>query len=138
MAVPLDMKDALLAPEFLDTFQVIRRKQTIDSNGRVHLINSLPMLVRGVVLPFTPDSLRREEDMQYQYKALEITTPFILRGPSTVENSPNTYAPDIVIWNNDQYLITALDDYSNYNPGYVKVIAVSMDYVDQAPLGISP
>ena len=137
MAVPFDMKDALLAPEFLDTFQVIHRKQTVDSNGRVQLINWLPQLARGIVTPFTPDSLRRAEDMQYEYKALSITTTFLLRGPSTNQNSPSTFAPDIVIWNNDQYLITALDDYSNYNPGYVKAIAVSIDFVDQAPIGIN-
>lgn len=138
MAVPFDMKDALLAPEFLDTFQVIRRKQTTDSNGRVQITNCLPMLARGIVLPFTPDSLRRDENMQYEFKALSITTTFLLRGPSTVVNNPNTFAPDIVVWNGDNYLITGLDDYSNYNPGFVKVIAVSMDYIDQAPQGINP
>jgi len=138
MAVPFDMKDALLAPEFMDRFLVIRKIQNTDTEGIVTFTNSQPIAVRGIVLPFTPDSLRRDSDMQYEYKALSITTPFILRGPSTTPNTNNVNAPDEIIWNKDRYVVTALDDYSNYSPGYVKVIAVSLDYVDTAPQGINP
>lgn len=137
MAVPFDMKDALLAPEFLDYFEVIRKIQSVDSEGIASFTNSLPFGARGIVVPFTPDSLRRETDMQYEYKALRITTPFILRGPSTTPNTNNINAPDIIIWNKDKFLVTALDDYSNYSPGYVIVVAVSLDYVDVAPIGIN-
>lgn len=138
MAVPFDMKDALLAPELLDCFQVIRRTQSVDSTGRVTSNPKLPVLARGIVTPFVPDSLRRETDMQTEYKAIQVTTPFLLKGPSSKPNSSNTFLPDIIVWNNDQYLVTALDDYSNYNPGYVKVIAISLDYIDSAPQGVFP
>jgi hypothetical protein len=141
MPVPLDFKDAILAPELLDTFQVIRRVQIGNSGGRPTHKDALPVIARGVVQPFTPDTLRREADMQTEYKALQITTPFLLRGPAEkarYDKDNNILLPDIIVWNKDKYLITALDDYSNYNPGYVKVVAVSLDYVDQAPQGINP
>jgi hypothetical protein len=136
MVVPFDMKDAILSPETLDFFLVIRQTQTLNSNGRAVFKQSLPIAARGTVTPFVPDSLRRETDMQTEYKALSITTPFLLRGPAIRPNDPNIYGPDIIVWNNDKYLVTALDDYSNYNPGYVKVIAVSLDYIDNSPQGV--
>lgn len=140
MVVPLDFKDALLAPEFLDSFQVIRRVQLENSNGRVSSKDALPVNTRGVVVPFTPDTLRRETDMQTEFKSLSIITTFLLRGPSTTacrDKDGNTLLPDIIIWNKDKYLITALDDYSSYNPGFVDVVAVSLDYIDQPPQGIN-
>jgi hypothetical protein len=126
--VAFDLRDAVLAPEFMDNFQVVRRSQQIDNYGRANNIPVWTVVAIGVVTAASPDQLRRLPDQQNMSKTIEIVTTFPLQGPSEGVD------PDLISWNGNAYIIQILDDWSNYGPGFVHVVCTSTDSVEQPPV----
>jgi len=127
MPVAFDLRDALSAPEFVDQFRVLRRDQNIDTTGRAR---NTPMAVvgaLGVVTATSPNELVRLPEEQHQSKSIEITTTFPLHGPA------EGLSPDLILWHGDTFVVTLLDDWSNYGPGFIHVVCSSMDGVDLPP-----
>jgi hypothetical protein len=126
--VAFDLRDALLAPEFMDQFLVLRRAQAVDNYGRAQnqILWTRPAV--GVVTPATPNQLARLPEQQYQSRTIEIVTSFPIQGPSELNS------PDIIQWGLDFYVVITLDDWANYGPGFVHVLCTSMDSTDIPPL----
>lgn len=126
--VAFDLRDALLAPEFMDNFLVSRRAQAVDNYGRAQnqVLWTRPGI--GVVTPATPDQLERLPEQQYQSRTIEIISTFPIQGPS------ETDSPDIIQWGGDIFVVIALDDWANYGPGFVHAVCTSMDSTDIPPL----
>jgi hypothetical protein len=126
--VAFDLKDALLTPEFLDSFMVQRRSQAMNNYGRAQSLVLWTQPVLGVVTAASPNQLARLPEEQHQAKTIEIRTTFAIQGPS------EGVSPDIIVWNNDNYIVQILDDWSNYGTGFVHVVCTSMDSVDAPPV----
>lgn len=127
MSPTLDMRVALTNPMTLDKFNVLRRSQSISDSGRVNLTVTPFNNVRGIVTPsLSMKDLQRMTDAQIQSKAIAIVTRFALRGESE-DSGHQDFQPDIVFWNNNNFLIILVEDYSNYAAGFVRAIGTLLD-----------
>lgn len=127
MSPSIDMRVALTNPITLDRFNVLRRKQDVNTAGRVVITTTLFNNVRGVVTPsLSMKDLQRMTNAQIQSKAIAIVTRFALRG-ETEDAGQQDFQPDIVFWHGNNFLIILVEDYSNYAAGFVRAIGVMMD-----------
>jgi galactose-6-phosphate isomerase len=122
----LDVTDILLDPEFAERFTVLRRTEIVTSFGK-SVVTSQELSAIGVITAGPDDRLTREADYQAMTKSIVIVTKFPLRGPAP------GFQADIILWHGDKFLISLLDDYSGYGPGFVQANADSIDTVDIAP-----
>lgn len=125
--VAFDMRDAVMAPEFMDSFQVIRRNQAVNNYGRAQNTPQFTANAVGVVTPASAKQLERLPDMQYIGKALSIVTTYPIQGPTPGVD------PDLIVWNGDNFVVQLLDDASNYGPGFVTVVCTSIDSTELPP-----
>lgn len=130
---------AINSPMLADSFAVLRRQQAVGVNGRGSMTTTAIKSLSGVVYPSSKNDLDRFPDLQVQGKALTVITRFALRSASSVAGagpggSNQDYAPDIVQWNGDNFLVLSLEDWSRFGPGYVLAICQSMDLKDVPPV----
>lgn len=121
----LDVSDILTDPDFADSFDVIRRTQTIDNHGRSVDTETTYANQIGVITNASPNDLNRIEDYQNSQRYLSIVTKFRLQLPSTGKNA------DIVSWRGDRYLVKTLEPYPQYGQGFYQAIVASTDILDQ-------
>lgn len=130
------MSDALLEPLFQDFFTVLRRREDITNKGRSSLTSSRFPGTMGVVTAASPNDLERLGEYQFQGSALSIVTRFKLRGIAKQANASKPdpqFQPDLVYWSGDYYTVVTVEDYSRYGSGFIQAIAVSQDFIDDAP-----
>jgi hypothetical protein len=127
----INVSMALNSPMLADRFAVIRRQQTIGNNGRAAFNATNIPAVSGVVYPSTRNDLERFPNFQVTGKTITVITRFALRSESETHGAD--YAPDIVLWHGDNFLVSALEDWSNFGPGYVMAICASTDFKDVPP-----
>lgn len=127
----LDMSTVLDDPNIIDTFAVLRRTEVVNNFGVSAVTAVSTPGVYGVVYPSNENDLKRFPDLQVQAKALTVITRFALRGES--EASGSEFQPDVVVWNGDNFVVRALEDWSNYASGFILAICTSIDLVDQPP-----
>jgi hypothetical protein len=119
---------AITSPMFADTFTVIRRQQTVGDNGRVTFNPTTFPNLHGTVYPSSKNDLERFPNLQVMGKALSVVTRFALRGESEVTGTD--FAPDIVQWHGDNFVVMDLQDYSSWGNGFILAICQSMDLKD--------
>jgi hypothetical protein len=127
----LDVLRAVTSPYLASMFSVRRRTQTVNNFGVGSNADTTITPVYGVVAPSNENDLKRFPDLQVQSKAITVITSFALRGEA--EAAGTEFSPDIVIWNGDNYLVRALDDWSQYAAGFIVCICTSTDLVDVPP-----
>jgi hypothetical protein len=128
--MPMDLSDAF-CPENLDTFAVIRRKQTVNNFGEAdNGIQRIPDQM-GVVDAGDDNKIAIATDEQHFGKSISVTTPFRLRGVSEVKGSE--FAPDLVFWHGSYFKVVVVEDYTSYGFGWVQAQCTSEDWVDPAP-----
>jgi hypothetical protein len=127
----LDVNGLLVDPMIAgEAFTVVRRLEVVSSTGNVQTVNTyLP--ARGSIGPVAPDQLNRLPEQQEQSKSLSVVTAFRLMGAAQVAGT--RYQPDLVLWKGDFYVVTALDDYTQYGAGMVQAMCTSIDWIDNAP-----
>lgn len=131
----LDVNDAF-DPSFMDTITVVRRVETVSNKGRLQL-QETARTVAAVVIFASPSDLQRLPDYDLMNKAIRVTSPqFRLQGPA-VDEAGNKTAPDQILWHGSMYIVTNLEDASNYGRGFTSVVAVSMSQPD-APVMPAP
>ena len=122
----LDVSSILLDPDFVDTFDVIRRAQSFDAHGRSVLTNQTFGKVSGVVTANSPSDLDRREDYQSMTRSISVVCQFHLRGETT------GYTPDLVVWRGDNYLVKHVDSYPQFGAGFFQAECSSIDKTDKA------
>ena len=128
----ISLSHVLASPMLTDVFSVIRRAQTVSTNGRATSSSQLIPDKSGVVHPSSYNDLKMFPDLQITGKALTIITQFALRSESEV--AQKDYLPDIVQWHGDNFIVKQMLDWSSYGPGFVFAICESTDMVDAAPV----
>ena len=128
----LNLSSVVTSPMLMDTFSVNRRTQVVSNYGIASTtIAAFPGLF-GVVYPSDENELKRLPDLQFQGKAVTVITRFALRGEA--ETADTEFQPDIVVWGNDNFLVRKVEDWSQYNSGFILAICTSIDLVDAPPV----
>jgi hypothetical protein len=122
---------ALTNPMSMDQFAVVRRQQVVGNNGRATFNTTNVPNLSGVVYPSTKNDLERFPNFQVAGKTITVITRYALRSES--EASGTDFAPDIVQWHGDNFLVKELEDWSAYGPGFVLAICSSTDLKDVPP-----
>mgnify|MGYP001548635201 CR=1 FL=1 len=127
----INVSAAITSPMLADQFAVIRRQQTVGTNGRASFITTNVPNLSGVVYPSSKNDLERFPNFQVTGKTITVITRFALRGESEV--AVTDYAPDIVQWHGDSFVVAALEDWSAFGPGFVFALCSSQDFKDVPP-----
>ncbi len=117
-------------------FVVVRRRSWTDVNGIAQKSEQrIPAL--GSVTPTGDNSLDREDAFQLQSKTLLVITKFFLRAAASDEDGFQ-WQPDLVFWQDDYFLVSAIEDYTQFNSGFVAATCQSFDYLGDPPRGQPP
>lgn len=123
----LDVSSVLLDPDLAEMFTVIRRSESVGSDGRsVITPTTIPNQI-GVVTATTPGDLLRRDDGQMMDQKISVVTPFSLRGPG------NGFQPDQIIVGGVTFTVTQVLPFRRFGAGFTEVIASSMNAADPAP-----
>src|SRR5579859_5555177 len=122
---------AITSPMLADGFTVIRRQQTVGNNGRATFATTPFINLHGTVYPSSKNDLELFPNLQVMGKTITVITRFGLRGAS--ETAGTDFAPDIVQWHGDNFVVVGLEDWSSFGPGFIFAICHSMDLKDVPP-----
>lgn len=138
----IDVSDLLFDSDIAgESFQVVRRQETIGSNGVSNLTQTTFPLpgddpIVGSVTPTGDNSLVRQEAFQTQSNTILVITTFRLRGPSK-DSGGASFQPDIVVWSGNQYVVRSLNEWTSFGVGFVAAECASIAFIDLAPGEVS-
>lgn len=121
----------LSSPFLTDTFNVIRRIETVNISGESLQSLSATTGVYGVVKNIG-DRLDRKADDDSSQKDLRIFTKFALRGEAR-DGVPTDWKPDLVFWHGNNFIVKNVRDYGAYGIGYVAAECNSIETVSMPP-----
>ncbi len=112
----IDVSEVLSDPDFASEFDVLRSTETVDERGLAQFAPKTFRCVTGVVQAASGRTLRMLPDLANMDDVIEVYTRFKLQALS------DHRAPDIIKWNGRDYLVTKINDWSNYGRGYVQAV----------------
>lgn len=121
----------LSSPMLVDTFNVIRRNETVNNSGESVLGLTATIGVYGVVKPIG-DRLDRKADADSDQKDLRIFTKFALRG-SARDGVPTNWKPDLVFWQGNNFIVVNVRDWGRYGVGYIAAECNALELVSMPP-----
>jgi hypothetical protein len=128
----IDVTDVLADPFIAgQKFVVVRRQQTVGTNGLVSITESR-FNASGSVVPSGDNSLVREEAYSQQANSITVVTGFRLRGVAKTAGGAS-YLPDLVLWQDNYYIVRDLKDWTDFGAGMTEAECLSFNYVDQPP-----
>lgn len=127
----LDVTDLLFDQDLADTFSVQRRQQAVNSWGETTTSVTVFEDLSGAVYPTGNNSLVKQAAFETQAETITVVTTFRLRGVSQ-DSSQQAFLPDLVLWQGNQYLVSMVNDYSQYGQGFIQAECASTNLLDQA------
>lgn len=126
----LDVSDVLLDPDFASRFDIKRRAETVGSNGRPVVTETLIKKQVGVFTVASPNDLDRLSEEDRMGRNFVLVTKARLLGPSQSAAGVK-YKPDLVVWQGNSYIVKTMEPYTQYGAGFVQAIVGSIDMLDQ-------
>jgi hypothetical protein len=123
----LDVSDIPVCAEFSDRFDVIRRPETITQSGRSAASQVTVRDLLGTIYPSGDNSLVRQADYEHGRKTLTIVTPYRLQ-----QAAPG-HQPDLVLYRGNQFVVSSVEDYSQYGAGIIVAEVSSILAIDTPP-----
>lgn len=120
----LDVAFVLTDPDFASSFDVIRRVETIGTNGRSTLATQRYRGVVGVVTPDGDNTLNRGASFQSMPREILVITQFGLQGEVAGRQ------PDVVAWMGSNYQVNKVEPYGHFGQGFYEAACSSTDYQD--------
>lgn len=120
-----------------DSFTVIRRRSWTDSDGFEQSDDVRIPRVLGSVYPTGNNSLGREDSFQAPTKTVTVVTKFLLRQSAKDIDGVN-WQPDLIEWQGDRFIVTDVNDFSRYGPGFVEAVCTTFDYNNNPTLNTGP
>lgn len=114
----IDVTELLGDADFVDSFSVIRRVDSVNNYGENVLSESTTSGVVGSVQPASPNDMKRLPDSVRRSDAITVY--------SVTRISPDAY-PDVVVWNGKKYQAQTSEDFGNYGAGYTKAICTLIE-----------
>jgi hypothetical protein len=122
----LDVSDVPVCPEFADWFQVMSRPETITEFGRSSTSQVIAQ-AQGTIYPTGDNALVRQADYETNRKTITIVTPYRLKGASP------GFQPDQIMYRGTLYVVSNVEDYSQYGQGIVVAQCSTTVAVPNAP-----
>jgi hypothetical protein len=113
----IDVTELLGDADFVDSFSVIRRVNSVNNYGENVLSESTISAV-GSIQPSSPDDMQRLPDSVRRRDAITVY--------SVTRISPDAY-PDVVLWGGKKYQAQTSEDFGNYGAGYTKAICTLIE-----------
>ena len=107
----IDVSDLLLDPDFTDTFTVTRQAQSVGTDGRA-VIATQKFTIQGVVTMGSMEPFEQTQESIQSRKSITVHSQFKLLDPTV------GFSPDIVTYNDNQYLVRKAYDWSRYGQGF--------------------
>lgn len=124
----LDVTEPLTDPDFATDFGVLRRVETIGTNGRnTFAVTTFPNVV-GVITSGSSNDRDAREAFEVTPRQIVVVTQFELQGEITGSQ------PDIVVWRGSPYLVIRVDPYGHFGPGFYEAECRSTQLTDPAIL----
>jgi galactose-6-phosphate isomerase len=122
----LDVNKVLASPNFRTSFVVTRRNSGVDNHGRTS-VTTTQFTVVGVINPYGDNTQERPSEYAAGHKSMVVYTPFRLRAQS------QAFLPDLITYRGDDYLVRAIEDFTQYGRGFVQAYCTSQDLQDSPP-----
>ena len=123
----ISVNSILTDSDFIEFFDVLRRKIVVDATGRTRTTERKYHRVEGVILPaskFKDDDIHRMPTYQTTRRNIEVITAFRLI------TQTKDYNPDIVVWLDTHYIVNRIYPYIQYGVGFMVAECDSVDRVD--------
>ena len=124
----IDVSEVLVDPDLASQFTVIRRAESVGSNGRVSTADTTIPNIIGVVTMQSAGELIRRDDSDMIQRKISVVTPFRLR------SAADGHKPDQIVLDGITYTVTEILPYHRFGAGFVEAIAVSMNATDPGPV----
>ena len=117
----LSVSELLFDPNFVDSFIIQRRRETIDPNTGRSGLTVTEFKAVGVVTSGSSNDLEREDGYQLNKRSLSIVSK------SKIQAAIKGYQPDIILWRGSPYVVNHVDAYPQFGPGFYQVDCESME-----------
>jgi hypothetical protein len=131
----LDVSFLTADPMLSDVITVTRRKDVVGANGRT--TPTVERVIDGIMAVVTqadPAAIMRREEGQIVPRRIFIASTFAFRNASKGASGVNNH-PDIITWNNCDYVVNEVLPYSRFGGGTFEVIAESFTALDAPQSG---
>lgn len=124
----LDVTAILSDPDLSDTFDVIRRNETVDpATGRSVTTELRIPNIAGVVTPGDQGSLLRKDDSSSSDRVISIATVYRLRSIGA------GFQPDVVLYDGIRFTVKAAQYWHRFGQGFTNAVAISSNASDPEP-----
>lgn len=125
----LDVSELLTDPDFVTTFDIVRRTQTVDSHGRAVNAESTIKSVVGAVTAGSSGWLRwLNRSPGYGASSRAIT----VYAKTRLYDTTSGRLPDLVVWKGTRYIVDKVNDYSEFGQGFYFADCSVVDPVQSA------
>lgn len=118
----IDVSELLSDPDFESSFEVIRSIETVGSDGRA-VFTTTDFDACGVIQPASGRSLQLLPDSVRIEGAIQIWTQ------QTLHMNDGDHSADIIKWQHRHYIVSNIQDFSNYGEGYLQAVCTLHDLV---------
>jgi galactose-6-phosphate isomerase len=122
----LDVNQVLASPNLRTTFLVTRRMVTVDTHGRTSTTTSQYTVV-GVINAHGDNTTDRPSEYAASHKSIVVYTPFRLYAQSQGS------LPDLITYRGNDYIVRAIEDFTQYGRGFVQAYCTSQNLQDSPP-----
>lgn len=126
----IDVSMLLVDPMFAGSFSVVQRIQNTNDFGETNISTVQTDGVVGVITPTDSAELRRHPEVEWGERTITIYTQARLNMVAQGSPSGAQRQPDLVLWRGDRFIVKKLYPWTDYGPGWVKVLATSIDAVE--------
>lgn len=123
----IDVSEVLFDPDLADMFDVVRKEETVNEQGRSTIKERRYQDIVGVITAQSPAELLRRDDGQMMPRKYAVVTVFRLQGPG------KGYQPDDIWLDGQRFTVTEVLPYSRFGSGFVEAIITSMNASNPAP-----
>lgn len=123
----IDVSEVLFDPDLADMFDVVRKEETVNEQGRSTIKERRYQDIVGVITAQSPAELLRRDDGQMMPRKYVVVTVFRLQGPG------KGYQPDDIWLDGQRFTVTEVLPYSRFGSGFVEAIVTSMNASNPAP-----
>ena len=122
----LDVTDVLWDTDFTTTFSVTRNTTAVGDDGETVTAPVTTSDIVGVVTPANSNDLRRMAEVERLGGAIAIHTTYRLTSGGAQADG-TTATADVVTWQNRQWSIFSVDDWTQFATGFVRATATMLD-----------
>lgn len=121
--------DILFDPLIVDRFNILRRQETVGSNGRSTTTTTTIPNCCGTVNMFSDREVIREKFPEMEYA----TNIIVVIAARKLQTEVTGFQPDIVQWRSDNYLVKKVSPYPQFGIGFYQSVCASVDFTDSSP-----